>query len=77
MKRLILLAAVAGLAAGVALNGCDKRPPPATPQTNAAKQTIDNVTKSAQQSTDSGAAATRQAIDQSETDGKAAEGENK
>ena len=77
MKRTISLTAVIGLAMGLAIGGCDKRPPPMTPQTSAAKQTLDNVTKSVQQSTENGAAATRQAIDQSETGGKAAEGENK
>ena len=73
MKRSILLTAIIGLATGLAIGGCDKRPPPPTPQTSAAKQTIDNVTKSVQQSTENGAAATRQAIDQSETGGNAAD----
>lgn len=77
MKRSILLTAIVGLAAGLALSGCDKRPPPATPKTSAAKQTIENVTNSVQQSMDTNTAATRQAIDQSETGGNMAEGENK
>jgi hypothetical protein len=76
MKHSILLTAVIGLTTGLAIGGCDKRPPPATPQTSAAKQTIDNVTNSVQQSMDTGTAGTRQAIDQSET-GKTAEGDGK
>ncbi|HTT08762.1 MAG TPA: hypothetical protein VMH34_08220 [Gammaproteobacteria bacterium] len=77
MKHSISITAVIGLAAGLTLGGCDKRPPPPTPQTSAAKQTIDKVTNSVQQSMDANSKATQQAIDQSENGGKTAESDNK
>ncbi|GEM_PF-2617026 len=75
MKRSTALMAVIGFAAILLASGCDKRPPPPTPQTGAAKQTLDKVTKDLNQSTDTRMEATQQAIDQSEAGGKAADGD--